>query len=400
MINFDTNNVTEMYNMFANCISLSSLDLSNFNTVNVTRMFSIFSDCWSLKSLDMSNFNTEKVTDMQSLFRGCTKLRDINISNFNTALVIKNNYMFEGCSSLSAIRAGSAAIPDSIYAQIDNPNLQVYVNDASLAPSNVTNVVVAGLAKNIVLTDTKEGNNNFYCPQAFTAEMVNYTREFSQKTQIRVSRGWESIALPFTIQNITHEKNATLKPFGAEGNGKPFWLRQLGNNGLMRATKIEANVPYLISMPNNNEAYPAEYNQAGKVTFSAENVTIPTTIPVTLSLADSTLSMVPSFQRIGMSADIWAINVGEVRRAYYEGSVFERNYREVHPFEAYTVHKSNVPAPRFIAIMDIGGTTGIETIESDMLNIENWYSLDGRKLQKQPKQKGVYISGKRKVVVK
>ncbi len=283
---------------------------------------------------------------------------------------------------------------------ITNPNLLIYVTDATLASTDRDNVIVNGQAHHIKLTETGTGNCNFYCPQAFTAEMVSYTREFSQQTQVGVTRGWETIALPFTVQAITHEMNATLKPFGAEGNGKPFWLRKLGSSGLTQATRIEANVPYIISMPNNSEAYPAEYNQAGKVTFSAKNVTVPVTEPVILATEDSSLMMVPAFQRIRKSSEVWAINVGEMRGQYLEGSVFERGYRDVRPFEAYIVHKSNSPAPHFLPIMDIGGTTGIDAVEGNAQRIENWYLLDGRKVREQPKRKGVYISGKRKVVVR
>ena len=291
-------------------------------------------------------------------------------------------------------------LTEELLQGITNPNLLIYVTDASLASAYRDNVIVNGQAKYIKLKDTGSGNCNFYCPQTFTAEMVSYTREFSQKTQVGVSRGWETLALPFTVQAITHEMNATLKPFGAEGNGKPFWLRRLGSSGLTQATRIEANVPYIISMPNNSEAYPAEYNQAGKVAFSAENVTIPVTEPVILAMEDSTIIMVPVFQRVSRSSDVWAINIGEMRGQYLEGSVFERDYRDVRPFEAYIVHKSNSPASHFIPIMDIGGTTGIDVIENDTQRIENWYLLDGRKVQEQPKKKGVYISGKRKVIVR
>ena len=89
-----------------------------------------------------------------------------------------------------------------------------------------------------------------------------------------------------------------------------------------------------------------------------------------------------------------------MRGQYLEGSVFERDYRDVRPFEAYIVHKSNSPAPHFLPIMDIGGTTGIDAVEGNAQRIENWYLLDGRKVREQPKRKGVYISGKRKVVVR
>ena len=291
-------------------------------------------------------------------------------------------------------------LSDDVLATIDNPNLLIYVNEASQAPER-DNVIINGWAKNIRLTDAKEGFNDFYCPQAFTAEMVSYTRDFQQQTQVGVSRGWESIALPFNVQTITHEKQGVIAPFASSASSKHFWLRRLGDSGLTQATKMEANVPYIISMPNNPE-YSSDYNLPGMVTFSAENVTIPVTEPVTLAKADSTIKMVPAFQSVGRSSNVWALNVGQSRGEYYEGSVFERDYREVRPFEAYTVHQSDSPAPRFVPIMDIGGTTGILTSHlSPLTSVEGvWYDLNGRKLQQKPTQKGVYLNNGRMVIIR
>ena len=286
---------------------------------------------------------------------------------------------------------------------LDNPNLLIYVYNGTQAPDR-NNVIIDGRAKNIVLTDAKEGNNNFYCPQAFTAEKVTYTRNFQQQTQVGVSRGWESIALPFTVQTISHESQGTIAPFGNSASGKHFWLRRLGDNGLTQATKMEANVPYLISMPNNSEAYYAEYNLSGKVTFTAQDVTVPVTAPVTLARADSTIKMVPAFQSIGRSSDVWAINVGETRGQYYEGSVFERDYREVRPFEAYTIHRSDTPAPRFVPVNTLmGGTTGIEDVielMSDDRGEGTWHDLQGRKVANGKLPRGVYIRNGKKTVVR
>ena len=400
---FNTENVTQMWWMFNGCSSLKSLDLSNFNTANVRSMSAMFSGCSSLTSLDLSSFNTTNVTSMKWMFDGCQSLITLNLSNFNTANLAGTNMddLFVNCGSLASIVAGSANIPAEEYARVENPNLLVYVNEESLAPSNITNVVVNGFAKNIVLTDAKDGNNNFFVPESFKAEMVNYTREFRQETTVGVSRGWESIALPFNVQTITHEKWGAIAPFNNSQSSKHFWLRQLGENGLFSATKIEANVPYVISMPNDAATYPEDFLLAGKVTFSAENVTIPATEPVILALADSTIKMVPTFLRVDRSPDVWAINIGEVRGQYYEGSVFEREYRVVRPFEAYTVHRGNSPAPRFVPINSmISETTGIEEVENTALNAESYYDLNGRKLQGKPKTKGVYITNGRKVVIR
>ena len=262
----------------------------------------------------------------------------------------------------------SAELTNSDFQGLTNPNLLVYVNEARLAPSTVRNVVINGLAREIVLTDAQDGNNNWYAPLAFVAERISYTRNFTQSTSKGTSRGWESIALPFDVQSIQHESKGVIAPF---------------NNPA-------------------REEYTADYNLNGRVTFSAQNVDVPATVTHTLALADSSIVMVPAMQRKERSSSVWALNVGEVRGSYFEGSVFERDYREVRPFEAYTVHRleNGQPAPRYVPLMDIGGTTGIETIDHGPLTIDRWYDLEGRKLQGKPTQKGVYISNGRKVVVK
>ena len=101
---FNTAKVTIMYNMFKNCKKLSSLNLSeSFNTVNVTNMSSMFYGCSQLSSLDLSNFNTEKVKYMPSMFNGCNKLSSLTLSNFNTENVTDMSYMFSGCQKLSSL---------------------------------------------------------------------------------------------------------------------------------------------------------------------------------------------------------------------------------------------------------------------------------------------------------
>ena len=295
----------------------------------------------------------------------------------------------------------SAELTNSDLQGITNPNLLVYVNDASLAPLNVQNVVINGMAREIVLTDAQDGNNDWYAPQAFVAERISYTRNFGQSTTKGTSRGWESIALPFDVQTIQHESKGVIAPFNNSASNKHFWLRRLTDNGLQAATNIEANTPYIISMPNSEE-YTADYNLNGRVTFSAQNIDVPATTTKVLALADSSIVMVPAMQRQSRSSSVWALNVGEVRGQYFEGSVFERDYRTVRPFEAYTIHRqeNGQPAPRYVPIQEIAGVTGIETINREPLTLNQWYDMQGRKLEGKPARKGVYISNGKKVVVK
>ena len=99
----NTENVTDMLEMFRNCNALTSLDVSHFNTENVRRMNFMFSGCWNLRSLDLRNFNTKKVTGMRSMFSGCWSLTSLNLTNFNTDSVTTMRGMFDGCAGLTSL---------------------------------------------------------------------------------------------------------------------------------------------------------------------------------------------------------------------------------------------------------------------------------------------------------
>ena len=101
--NLNTENVTNMGNMFAGCSSLASLDVTHFNTANVTNMNSMFYLCSSLTSLDVTHFNTEKVTDMRNMFGDCNELTSLDVTHFNTAKVEGMSGMFAHCSSLTSL---------------------------------------------------------------------------------------------------------------------------------------------------------------------------------------------------------------------------------------------------------------------------------------------------------
>ncbi len=100
---FDTGYVTQMDNMFYGCESLPSLDLSSFDTRNVTIMNYMFSDCESLTSLDLSSFDTGNVTQMNNMFSGCESLTSLDLSSFDTGNVWLMNNMFSGCESLTSL---------------------------------------------------------------------------------------------------------------------------------------------------------------------------------------------------------------------------------------------------------------------------------------------------------
>jgi len=103
----NTQNVTEMWWMFGNCSSLTSLDLSTFNTQNVTDMYCMFCGCSGLASLNVSSFNTQYVSRMEAMFFNCSSLTILDLSNFDTQKVTTMRSMFGSCSGLRTIYAGT-----------------------------------------------------------------------------------------------------------------------------------------------------------------------------------------------------------------------------------------------------------------------------------------------------
>ena len=442
---FNTSKVDNMAWMFANCSGLTSLDLNSFNTAKVEGFRGMFNNCSALETISAGEgWSTAAVVNGEEMFDGCTNLvggrgtqfnpdhTDVNYAHIDggvdnpgyltgrgeaeayfdglTAWVSGDatlNDAFADVGRETAVQTIAAIVwesskeltPDQLQG-ITNPNLLVYVNDASIVPDSMQNIIVNGTAEKIILSDAT-GNNNFYCPQSFTAKSISYSRDFSQTTEIEVCRGWETIALPFDVQSITHESQGALIPFGGEDSGYHFWLRQLSDNGLTRATQIEANKPYLISMPNNT-VYPSVYNLNGTVTFSSTNVTVPETSAQSASYANVTLYA--AFQKLEQSSSIYALNVGEARGEYPEGSMFEQNYRDIRPFQAYTTHTAGTRG--IITLESLGGndnTTGIEEIRmnSELRDSKGpWYSLDGRRLDAEPTKKGIYVKDGRKFVIK
>ncbi|MBE8831624.1 immunoglobulin-like domain-containing protein [Enterococcus hirae] len=68
--------------------------LSQLDTSNVTDMWKMFKDMSSITSLDVSGFDTSNVTDMRSMFYGMSSVTSLDVSNFDTSKVTFVSYMF------------------------------------------------------------------------------------------------------------------------------------------------------------------------------------------------------------------------------------------------------------------------------------------------------------------
>ena len=125
------------------------------------------------------------------------------------------------------------------------------------------------------------------------------------------------------------------------------------------------------------------------------------------ALADSSIVMIPTMQRVEQATDVYAINRNASYENNPEGSIFVADYREVRPFEAYVEHTNGA---RFISLDDLseGDVTNIQAIHdiasADVVKV---YNLSGVLLKTGKRQevmsqlpKGIYIVNGVKVVVK
>ena len=85
LANLNTENVTDMSQMFYNCLKLTSLDLSLFNTAKVTNMKSMFNNCQSLVTIYCNDDWSQStvLTSSSSMFNACYKLVGENGTNCN-----------------------------------------------------------------------------------------------------------------------------------------------------------------------------------------------------------------------------------------------------------------------------------------------------------------------------
>lgn len=90
----NTNTIKYMERVFSGCSNLKTLNIKTLDTSNVDSFNNLFEDCSKLESLDLSFFDTSKARYMDSMFRGCDSLGSLNLSSWNTNNVTSMRNMF------------------------------------------------------------------------------------------------------------------------------------------------------------------------------------------------------------------------------------------------------------------------------------------------------------------
>ena len=90
-------NITDMSNMFGDCINLISVsNLEKLDIKKINNLQYLFYRCESLKSIpDISKWDISNVKDISGMFYGCNSLTSVpNISKWNIQNVTNISYLF------------------------------------------------------------------------------------------------------------------------------------------------------------------------------------------------------------------------------------------------------------------------------------------------------------------
>ena len=278
--NLNTQNVTDMRDMFTCCYALTSLDVSNFNTQNVEDMTDMFLGCEKLSLLDLSNFNTERVESMSSMFSGCSTLQTIFASDkFFTDQVFGGSDMFLDCTNLKGF---IDYIPNSDRDNIEYANYKTGYFTKLVGKNGEKKIGATGetlATENLVLDDGKD----FVAYDQFAAKKASYSRDIPKGSK------WGTLCLPFAIDQSKETECKFYRLTGIDNDNDCITLESCEEG------KIPAGTPVLFKMNENEQTLSISVQNAGivKEPVAGTNVTKPEVETA------SDVNLVGSFTKIG-----------------------------------------------------------------------------------------------------
>lgn len=86
----------DCHNLFEGCYKYTTMDMTGFNTQYVTNMYQMFFLCYNVEHLDLSGWSFDSVTRMDNMFDRCEKLETISFSpgGVDLSRVTRMNWMF------------------------------------------------------------------------------------------------------------------------------------------------------------------------------------------------------------------------------------------------------------------------------------------------------------------
>ena len=360
---FSTYTPTSLYCFFEDLKKLETITgLEYLNTEKVTDMYSMFYNCSSLTSLDVTHFNTANVTNMSFMFASCGALTTIYVSDkFVTDKVTKGSNMFNNCKNLKGFISSKTGHTCANYKTGYFTKLVGKNGDEKIGAAGETLT-----ADNLVLDDDKD----FVAYEPFAAKAASYSRPVKEGTT------WATLCLPFEV-SLENQNFRAFKLLSADDATETVELEEI-------ETRIEAGAPVIIKM---NE---------GVTSFSFSETYKAIAKDVQTSKTDNVnyqLQGLYTQKEFSKDADNNCYIV-KGDKLMNPAKLLDKTTTESvgsKPFRAYMADNSSAPAAgaRMFSISVGGSTTAIEQLETTADSKAEYYDLQGHRLQNL--QKGVNI---------
>ena len=361
---------------FSSMRKLESItDLSCLNTSEVTNMVGMFNSCVKLTNLDLSAFNASKVTRMYSMFYGCTNLQTIYVGDgWSTAVTTESRYMFSNCTNLVGGQGTTynADHVDADYAHIDG---------GSSDPGYFTEPPEAYAC----YTESNTTLTFYFDKQRSSRPGTTYDLNMGGTSPVWLTNG--------TYDNVT--KVVFDSSFaGARPTTTFAWLY-----GMTKLQSIEG-IRHLNTSKVTNMSFMFYYCSSLK----------------SLDLSNFNTSVVTEMEYMfGNCSDLHTIYVGDgwnMAKVTQSTNMFSNctslkgckgtTYNDSNPKDKTYAHIDGGSSdPGYFRDINTGIATDLHQVTSDKQQVQSdeWYTIDGRKLNGMPAKKGVYIYNGRAVVL-
>ena len=420
---------------FGNCSGLTSITVEEGNTYYDSR-----NNCNAIidtksNTLILGCKNTiipKNVTSIGSFaFSGCSNLQSVTIPNSVTSI---GGAAFYGCSSLQSVTIPNSVTSIDYAAFLDCSSLQ-----SITIPNSVTSIgnhVFSGCSSlasaTIPNSVTTISDNAFnYCSNLQSITIPNSVTSIGDDAFYRCS-SLQSVTIPNSVTSIgedAFENCSDLQSVTINGNprigGSAFWGTPATVTMNLTASNINEdkwttfyNDGYNFQADENTTVYKATVDGSSLVLTEVEDKIVNSETAVILKSSGNPVMTLTgsgssdtngndlrgySDRTLRTNAMIWnSANAIYTMGNTSVGFGFHRYTGEYVPAgKAFLPLNTSVGAKaQSLTIVFAIGATGIKSVSSDS-NVQNdWFSLDGTRLSGKPSQPGIYVNGKKKVVVK
>ena len=273
-----------------------------------------------------------------------------------------------------------------LLSETNNPEGSFRPSGSSLIGFSSVQAVFEDVALNLLDNDEGEEFDN----QARISDNQNGEAIVRLRGRTLYKTGiWNTICLPFGLTDFsgTPLADATVKELASSSYNASTKTLTLN---FATVSEIEAGKPYIVKWA------------------SGENIENPVFENVVIGSATASSAETDYIDFVGCysieslaAQDRTVLYMGGDSKLYYPGSDMK-----VNAFRGFFRLKNGLTAGDLpnsakaivLNFGDGGETTSVSSIEHGTLNIENYYSIDGRRLQGKPTAKGVYIYKGKKVI--